>query len=346
MEHQHGARGRDRYDRIVQSLPDGLSARAVDPARDLEPIAALVNAMRANIGDPLLDSAADVRDIVAGTEVDTARDTLVVASLDGELLAYAVAYPVLDNEKPRVFLMGATHPTHRGRGLGRALLEWSIGRATEQLAALPNGTIQAQCGDSDSTAERLYKAAGMRPIRWFTDLQLRFSERPTLTDPLRFPLPEGCTSQTLEAVDRETLRSLHNACFADHWGSSPISQEFWNNEFLAHESSRPHLCEIVFDRSGTAIAYQLTSEFPQDAKTTGRVLWIDKLGVHPLHRRKGLATTLIERHLARAARDGYEGSMLGVDADSLTGANRLYARFGYTRRYGGVRYILGDAQYS
>ena len=41
-----------------------------------------------------------------------------------------------------------------------------------------------------------------------------------------------------------------------------------------------------------------------------------------------------------------EGSMLGVDADSLTGANALYERLGYRRLHGSVRYIFGDAEYS
>jgi ribosomal protein S18 acetylase RimI-like enzyme len=76
------------------------------------------------------------------------------------------------------------------------------------------------------------------------------------------------------------------------------------------------------------------------------MLWIDKLGVLAQHRGRGIGTTLIERHLARARRDGYEGVMLGVDTESLTGANKLYERIGFTPRYGGVRYILGDANFS
>jgi hypothetical protein len=38
--------------------------------------------------------------------------------------------------------------------------------------------------------------------------------------------------------------------------------------------------------------------------------------------------------------------MLGVDADSLTGANALYERLGYRRLQGSVRYIFGDADFS
>jgi hypothetical protein len=38
--------------------------------------------------------------------------------------------------------------------------------------------------------------------------------------------------------------------------------------------------------------------------------------------------------------------MLGVDAESLTGANKLYESVGYRHSSAGVRYILGDAEFS
>jgi hypothetical protein len=38
--------------------------------------------------------------------------------------------------------------------------------------------------------------------------------------------------------------------------------------------------------------------------------------------------------------------MLGVDADSLTGANALYERLGYRRLQGSIRYAFGDGDFS
>ncbi len=335
-----------RLERLVTLLPHGYSARAAAPERDALPLSQLINEMRAAVGDPLLDSAADVHDNIAGGEVDTALDTVVIEGPGGVLAGYAVAYPVLDRAKPRVFLFGATRPAVYGQGIGTALLSWTTDRAAERLREFSDGTIQAQCGEGEARTQRLYERAGMRPIRWFHDLELRFDVRTTTSDPERFTLPARYSAQPFSSADPEEIRLLHNACFADHWGSSELSLKVWHEEIVDHEGARPAYGEIVRDESGRAVAYQLTAVFPQDLETTGRVLWISKLGVLPEHRGRGIATALIERHLARARRDGYEGVMLGVDTESLTGANKLYERVGFTPRYGGVRYILGDADFS
>jgi GNAT superfamily N-acetyltransferase len=340
------AENETRLDRLVALLPHGYAARAAAPERDALPLSQLINEMRAGVGDPLLDSAADVHDNIAGGEVNTALDTMVIEGPDGVLAGYAVAYPVLDGAKPRVFLFGATRPSVHGQGIGSALIAWTMDRAHERLQQFPDGTIQAQCGEGESRTQRLYQSVGMRPIRWFHDLELRFDVRTTTRDPERFALPAGYSAQPFSSADPEEIRLLHNACFADHWGSSAMSLNVWHEEIMDHEGARPAYGEIVRDESGRAVAYQLTAEFPQDLETTGRVLWISKLGVLPEHRGRGIATALIERHLARAQRDGFEGVMLGVDTESLTGANKLYERVGFTPRYGGVRYILGDANFS
>jgi ribosomal protein S18 acetylase RimI-like enzyme len=159
------------------------------------------------------------------------------------------------------------------------------------------------------------------------------------------PLPAGLRVVPYGEVDTEKLRLLHNHCFADHWGSSAMTEVTWHERMEA-SSVRMAASEAVIDEQGTPVAYQISEEFPQDAETLGNLRWLATLGVHRDYRGKGLATHLIQRHLSQARREGFEGSMLGVDADSLTGANALYERLGYTRLQGSVRYIFGDAEFS
>jgi ribosomal protein S18 acetylase RimI-like enzyme len=213
------------------------------------------------------------------------------------------------------------------------------------LAPFPGATIQAHCIELDQRVQRLYVAAGMRPIRYYSDMLLRFADRPTSSKLSDAPIPAGYQSLAIADVDLEALRVLKNHCFADHWGTSSMTPIEWK-EYLAAESARPALGEVVADATGELVAYQLTGAFPQDANTVGHVLWVNNLGVHREHRNRGLARLLLERHLIRAQADGYEGSMLGVDAASLTGANKLYESVGYKHHSGAVRYILGDAEFS
>lgn len=56
--------------------------------------------------------------------------------------------------------------------------------------------------------------------------------------------------------------------------------------------------------------------------------WISELGVLPEHRRRGLAAALLTHAFAELARRGRVRARLGVDAESTTGAVRLYERVG------------------
>ena len=270
------------------------------------------------------------------------RDTLIAVAPDGSAIGWGFANRVTDAEKPRVFLFGRVHPTHQGRGIGRALLRWTKARAEEILAEHPSGSVQVQNFEGDARAIRLCESEGARAIRWFSEMVHRFAET---KEEVTTPLPAGLRVVPFASVATEQMRLLHNHCFADHWGSSAMTEVTWHERMEA-SSVRLAASEAVIDEHGTPVAYQISEEFPQDAETLGNLRWLATLGVHRDYRGKGLATHLIQKHLSKARREGFEGSMLGVDADSLTGANALYERLGYTRLQGSVRYAFGDAEFS
>jgi GNAT superfamily N-acetyltransferase len=314
----------------------------VQPDVDAAALVELVNADSAHVGNPIRDSIDDMMEELTGSEIDVVRDTLIAVSPDGAAIGWGFANRVTDAEKPRVFLFGRVHPTHQGRGIGRALFRWSRARAEEILAGHPGGTVQVQNFEGDARARRLCESEGARAIRWFSEMVHRFADTEEGTTT---PLPAGLRVVPFASVATEQMRLLHNHCFADHWGSSAMTEVTWHERMEA-SSVRMAASEAVIDEHGTPVAYQISEEFPQDAETLGNLRWLATLGVQRDYRGKGLATHLIQRHLSQARREGFEGSMLGVDSDSLTGANALYERLGYTRLQGSVRYIFGDAEFS
>ena len=335
----------ERLIRLSNALPAGFTALPCNVERDVAELTTLTNANYHAVGYPLMYSEGDMREDLTASGIDAAANATVVRAPTGAIAGWGWAVGATDAEKPRAYLFGGVHPQFQGMGLGRHLFAWSRDRAEELLAPFTGATIQAQCVEPDERAQRLYVAAGMRPIRYYSEMLLRFAERPTSSKISDAPLPDGYQSIAFDQVDVQALRDLKNHCFADHWGSSSVTPVEWD-EYLTAESMRPALAEIIADRNGKLVAYQLTSAFPQDSNTVGHVLWVANLGVHREHRNRGLARLLLERHLIRAQADGYEGSMLGVDAASLTGANKLYESVGYKHHSGAVRYILGDAEFS
>jgi len=314
----------------------------VVPRVDAAALVDLVNADAAHVGNPIRDSVDEMMEELTGSEIDVARDTLIAVAPDGSAISWAFANRVTNPEKPRVFLFGRVHPAHQGRGIGRALLRWTKARAEEILDGHPGGTVQVQNFEGDARAIRLCESEGARAIRWFAEMVHTFANT---REEIASPLPAGLRVVPYGEVDSEKLRLLHNHCFADHWGSSAMSEVTWHERMEAG-SVRMAASEAVIDEHGTPVAYQISEEFPQDAETLGNLRWLATLGVHRDYRGKGLATHLIQRHLSQARREGFEGSALGVDSDSLTGANALYERLGYTRLQGSVRYIFGDVEFS
>jgi len=314
----------------------------VVPRVDAAALVDLVNADAAHVGNPIRDSIDDMMEELTGSDIEVARDTLVAVAPDGTAIGFAFANRVTNPEKSRVFLFGRVHPAYQGRGIGRALLRWTKARAEEILDGHPGGTVQVQNFEGDARAIRLCESEGARAIRWFAEMVHTFANT---REEIASPLPAGLRVVPYGEVDSEKLRLLHNHCFADHWGSSAMSEVTWHERMEAG-SVRMAASEAVIDEHGTPVAYQISEEFPQDAETLGNLRWLATLGVHRDYRGKGLATHLIQRHLSQARREGFEGSALGVDSDSLTGANALYERLGYTRLQGSVRYIFGDVEFS
>ena len=329
-------------EKVQERLPPGAVLRPVQPETDVAALVKLVNDDSAHVGNPIRDSIEDMMEELTGSEIDVARDTLIAVAPDGSAIGWGFANRVTDAEKPRVFLFGRVHPTHQGRGIGRALLRWTKARAEEILAEHPSGSVQVQNFEGDARAIRLCESEGARAIRWFAEMVHTFANT---KEEIASPLPAGLRVVPYGEMDTEKQRLLHNHCFADHWGSSAMTEVTWHERMEA-SSVRMAASEAVIDEHGTPVAYQISEEFPQDAETLGNLRWLATLGVHRDYRGKGLATHLIQRHLSQARRDGFEGSMLGVDSDSLTGANALYERLGYVRLQGSVRYIFGDAEFS
>ena len=65
--------------------------------------------------------------------------------------------------------------------------------------------------------------------------------------------------------------------------------------------------------------------------------WVDILGVRRPYRHRGLGRALLLPGLHVLKEAGMESASLGVDADSLTGATRLYESVGFAER---KRFVL------
>lgn len=254
-------------------------------------------------------------------------DDVRLAELAGEVVGCVYSYHLpSDVSLERCYLFGAVLPDFRGRGVGRALMAWGVDRATTILQAstshLPK-VIRVDARVDATSALHLYARCRFTPVRWFDELL-----RP-LTD-----LPPRRTVDGVRIVpwpdDRdEEIREEKNAAFADHWGATPTSEYHWQ-QMVRGFGARVDLSRIAVDAHDRVVAHCLCKRYPADDELLGRRDgWIDNLGTRAEWRGRGIASALIVDALHAFAADGLTHASIGVDADSPTGAARLYRSLGF-----------------
>jgi mycothiol synthase len=303
-------------------LPVGYSSRPATDA-DLDEVVDLVEAAQLDV----MGDTEDVRDYLAWVwhipYVDLVRDTRVVG--DGtDLVGYAEA--VWDGSSSGPMSVGGTvRPSHRGNGIGTAILRWTQQTAgTRGVTALRHPGVHV----GDLTTRTLLEANGFVHVRNFYTMALSLpSVRPAVR-------PEGIEIRAFETGhDERALYENHEATFADHWGFVPESYESFVAEWYGSADWVPELAYVAW-AGEEAVGHAAALEFA----TRG---YVGSLGVLRAWRGRGIAQALLHRAFTDLAARGSPEVTLGVDASSPTGAVDLYEKMGMTVRFEFRTYDLG-----
>lgn len=243
-----------------------------------------------------------------------------------------VAYGYLTVNDPleswAALLHTAVLPEFRHRGIGRQLFDQLRGSARAIHAAehpeLP-AEVRVWLSQGRDSAAAFAQRAGFTPRRYFIDMQVDLS---TATLPEPAPLA-GMEIRPWTPADDEGVRLAYNASFADHWGSTPAGPERWRNLFAQSSSFRAEFSRLaVLD--GEVVGFVMSDEFDSETAARGhRTGYVDRVGTLRSVRGRGVASTLMVHALLAMRESGCAYSELAVDAESPTGAGRLYERLGY-----------------
>jgi mycothiol synthase len=230
----------------------------------------------------------------------------------------------------RMAVWGGVRPSHRGRGIGRAVLHWQLRRAGDAAADLGGGlptALRVDVADGQTDHLHLCQRAGFVVERRFLEI----------ARPVGGPLPPAAAPDGIglepwtEALD-ESTRLAHVEAFADHWDAEPRSTEEWRQWYTGHRQFRPDTSFVAVDVStGEVAAFALCAAYPADWALGPREVWVSSVGTRPSWRGRGVGRAVLTRalHALEAADDAVERAILGVDADNPTGALGLYRSLGF-----------------
>jgi len=260
--------------------------------------------------------AADLRDDWSFAPLEDISRVLVDAG--DQIVGYAHAF-----DRVAVRPTGAvyTHPAHRGRGIGTALTRWLTERALARLDGAPPGArvlLEFGASADNASAMDLLRNEGFEPHRYMLRMSIDLEHETPAPAP-----PPGIVVGTFnEATDARATYEAVEESFSDHWGHTPRPYEMWEQYALRRPNHDPSLWFIA--RSGHEIAgVALCSDHPEIDDG-----FINTVGVRRPWRRTGVAMALLLCAFAAFRERGRARASLGVDAQSLTGATRLYERAG------------------
>jgi len=306
-------------------LPAGFTARGA-VMDDLEASVQLFNrCSRAMIGRDEFANTEAIRAEWLAPGVDLAEDVRHIFAPNGKLIGHI---EVWTNSTPLVHpeLWGRLDPKYEDLGIGTWMIRWAEGHALRAHSNTSSGLRLAPRLGTYRHAEKarkLFEGLGYWHVRSMYHMLIEMDA------PVPEPkFPEGITLRPYNpATDAEAVYLAENEAFRDHFGhiERPFEEGFrqWKHR-REQWGYDPTLYFIAMDGDEIAGTNICRTHFPSD-EDRGLV---GSISVRRPWRKRGLGLALLRHAFNEFYRRGKRKVGLGVDAQNLTGALRLYEAAG------------------
>jgi mycothiol synthase len=309
----------------MHSLPEGYTSRSPN----LDDAQAVVDLFNADSHQQLGIEKYTLVDQVAEFQspgMDLARDFNLVVDPNGKIVGYEETWGFSEPFTP-LYCWGRVHPQHVAKGIGSYLMIWAEERSRQ---AIPLATAYARvsmlvfCLSRDSIAQKLFRSRGFGLIRHALRMVISFNG--SIPEPV---WPQGITVKTVASGEDERAAFIAGReAFRDHWGhvERPLEDELARFEHRIHADPAydPALWFLAMHGDQVAGSSMCRRKVDDDPEMG----WVSSLSVRSPWRKQGLGLALLLHSFHEFSRRGYRKVGLGVDAENLTGALRLYKKAG------------------
>jgi mycothiol synthase len=272
-------------------------------------IADLANRVSDELFGEREETEATVGQWLTAPELDPEQDIRLAVAANESLVGYADVSP---HPEPKYWL-DVRVPVSEDDVVRETLVDWAEERARQRGGTL----VRAFAYDRDEPEKKVLELRGYELIRHSYRMRIDFEgEQPTPT------WPAGVTVRVAAEEDVETAYETYSETFEDTWefGRDPFDE--WRHWMI--KDDRDLSLWFIAEGDGEVAGIALCK--PWEAEEG--LGWVQILGVRRAWRRQGLGRALLLHVFGEFHRRGFHGVGLGVDAESLTGAQRLYENAG------------------
>jgi mycothiol synthase len=254
-------------------------------------------------------SADELRTWLSSPKVDPERDIRVV-ELDGKVVGYADVDPI-GSDPVRWWTSVNVHPQADTSAVVDELVRWVEERAQEGIVRVWNPSAIDEIGPA-------FERCGLRPVRHSYRMAIDLEREPEAP-----AWPEGIAVRTFREGEGPAVYEAFRETWIDTWEPEEEPYEDWAHWTVERQGFDPSLWFLATE-GGEIAGFSLCR--PSETRADTGI--VNLLGVRRPWRRRGLGEALLRHSFLEFRRRGFPRVALGVDADSPTGAPRLYERAG------------------
>lgn len=313
------------------TLPDvpGLHFRTFAGAADFPLMVAVIESSKLADKIERSDTVEEIANNYAHLVNCDPYQDMVMAEVNGELVGYGRCAWRQEADGKRIYYhIGFLNPAWRRRGIGTAMLHWFQARLRVIAAEHPEDGprfYESWVADTEHGVAALLEANGYTPIRYGFEMVRRNLDEVPPVD-----LPAGLEMRPVLPEHYRAIWDASDEAFRDHWGYTPPDEADYEAWLKNPVVFTPQLWQVAWD--GDQVAGQVRNFInQQENEEYGRKRgYTEFISVRRPWRRRGLACALILRSLRLLHSMGMEEAALGVDAENLSGALRVYESCGFT----------------
>ncbi len=268
----------------------------------------------------------DLQGFFDSPNVDKARDLRLWKERTGKLIGFGQLLISQQKDEISGYLYFDVHPTKRGDTLETEILQWSEQRMREIGKERTLPIKLHTCSRDDKILRRvLLERQCFTTERSFLTMACSLNQ-----DFSSSSLPSGFKlKQVSGEQDIEAWVELFNESFLEHWNHQDLTvataRDWFNNP-----SYLPELNLMAVAPDGTFAAFCVGYINGQENARHGRKEgWIKLLGTRRNFRKLGLGKAMLIAVIKQFKAMDIEQVKLGVDAQNLTSAMRLYESVGF-----------------